>query len=230
MKRLENSAQLAAEAYSKSVEDEYIWGAPEDNDSPTSEDGLNAVLTYAALYRRFRKPRYLELLCLAADWMLTFRKSYNIRFHPLTLAGAYALRSKGGDYASSSNNHLHIFELMVTTELFELSRWVGNPYYRKRALDHWAFAQQLLCRVDGQFNGFRGGCAEQFYWCNWSSFGQDTRALEKNGFKGNWDPGPQHRQKGNMAGFSALWCIHVVILAADMLLREDEEHGAGTCH
>ena len=225
VQRLEASVRRAAEAYAKAVEDEYIWGAPEDNDSPTSEDGLNAVLAYAALYRRFREPRYLELLRLAADWMLTFRKAYNIRFHPRTLVGAYGLRSKGGDYASSSNNHLHIFEVMVTTELFELSRWTGNPYYRERALDHWAFAQQLLCRVDGQFNGFRGGCAEQFYWCNWSSFGQDTRALEENGFKGNWDPGPQHRQKGNLAGFSALWCIHVVLLAADMILKESETQG-----
>ena len=218
--RLEASVRRAAEAYAAAVEDEYIWGAPEDNDSPTSEDGLNAVLAYGDLYRRFHEPRHIELMRLAADWTLSFRKSFNGRFHPKTLMGAYDLRSKGGDYASMSNNHLHIFEVMITTHLFDLSRWTGDDYYRRRAEDHWRFTQQMLCRVDGQFNGFRGALAEQFYWCNWSCFGQDTRALEPNGFKGSWDPGPHHRQKGNMASYSTVWCINIILLGADMLLRE----------
>jgi hypothetical protein len=104
--------------------------------------------------------------------------------------------------------------------LANLSRWTGNDYYRQRADDHWRYAQQLLVRVDGQYNGFRGALAEQFYWSNWSSFGQDTRALEPGGFKGHWDPGPHHRQKGNLAAFSALWCINIVLLGAEMQMRE----------
>lgn len=220
--RIEASVLRAADAYVAAVEDEYIWGAPEDNDSPTSEDGLNAVLAYGDLYRRFRVPRHLELMRRAADWTLSFRKSFNNRYHPLTVIGAYDLRSKGGDYASSSNNHLHVFEVMVTSHLFELSRWTGDDHYRRRAEDHWSFAQQMLCRVDGQFNGFRGALGEQFYWCNWSSFGQDTRALEPDGFKGNWDPGPYHRQKGNLCGYSTLWCVNIIVLGAEMILREQE--------
>lgn len=218
--RLEKSVRRAGEVYAANVEDEYIWGAPEDTDSPTSEDGLNAVLAYGDLYRRFGEQRHLQLMRLAADWTLSFRKAFNGRFHPKTLIGAYGMRTKGGDYASASNNHLHIFEVMITAHLHDLSRWTGNDYYRRRAEEHWRFTQQMLVRVDGQFNGFRGALAEQFYWCNWSVFGQDTLAIEPNGFKGNWDPGPHHRQKGNMAGYSTLWCISVVLLAADMMLRE----------
>lgn len=218
--RIEASVRRAADAYAAAVADEYIWGAPEDNDSPTSEDGLNAVLAYGDLYRRFKEPCWLDLMRLAADWTLSFRKSFNGVFHPKTLMGAYGLRSKGGDYASAANNHLHIFEVLITSHLFDLSRWTGNDYYRRRAEDHWRYTQQLLCRVDGQFNGFRGGLAEQFYWCNWSCFGQDTRALEPNGFQGNWDPGRHHRQKGNMAGYSTLWCINMILLGADMIVRE----------
>ena len=221
-RRIRDSVRRAADAYAPAVEEEYIWGAPEDNDSPTSEDGLNAVMAYGDLYRTFHEPRHLELLRLAADWMLSFRKSYNTRFEPRTLIGAYGMRSKGGDYASVSNNHLHVFEVMVTPHLFDLARWTGNDYYRQRALDHWRFAAQMLCRVDGQFNGFRGAMGEQFYWCNWSSFGQDTTALEPDGFKGNWDPGPQHRQKGNMAGYSTLWCVNIILLGAEFVLREGE--------
>lgn len=220
--RLEDSVRRAADAYAPAVEDEYIWGAPEDNDSPTSEDGLNAVLAYGDLYRRFHDPRHLHLMRLAADWTLSFRKAFNGRFHPQTLIGAYGLRSKGGDYASACNNHLHIFEVLMTAHLRDLSVWTGDDYYRQRAEDHWRYAQQLLIRVDGQFNGFRGAMAEQFYWCNWSSFGQDTRALEPDGFKGNWDPGPYHRQKGNLAGYSHIWCLNVLLLGAAMELERGQ--------
>ena len=220
--RIEASVRRAGEAYASAVEDEYIWGAPEDVDSASSEDGLNAVLAYGDLYRRFSEPRHLALLQRAADWMLTFRKSFNGIFHPKTLIGAYGLRSKGGDYASGSNNHLHLFEVMVTRHLFDLSRWTGRPYYRRRAEDHWRFAQQMLCRVDGQFNGFRGGMTEQFYWCDWSCFGQDTRAVEPGGFTGSWDPGAHHRQKGNMCGYSTIWCVNIILLGADMVLAERE--------
>ncbi len=226
--RLESSVRRAADAYATAVEDEYIWGAPEDTDAPTSEDGMNAVLAYGDLHRRFREPRYLELMRLAADWTLSFRKSFNGRFHPKTLIGAYGLRSKGGDYASASNNHLHVFEVMMTAHLFDLSRWTGDAYYRRRAEDHWRFTQQMLCRVDGQFNGFRGALAEQFYWCNWSCFGQDTRAIEAGGLKGNWDPGPHHRQKGNLAGYSTLWCVNIILLGGAMMLQaRDDAEGAG---
>lgn len=227
VRRLEASIRRAADAYAADVEAEYIWGAPEDNDSPTSEDGLNAVLAYGDLYRRFHDPRHLRLMRLAADWTLSFRKAFNGRFHPKTLIGAYDLRSKGGDYASVSNNHLHIFEVLMTSHLRDLSRWTGCDYYRQRAEDHWRYAQQLLVRVDGQFNGFRGALAEQFYWCNWSSFGQDTQALEPDGFKGNWDPGPHHRQKGNLCGFSTLWCISVILLGAAHAIEHQKE--AGEC-
>ena len=227
VQRMEASVRRAAEAYAANVEDEYIWGAPEDNDSPTSEDGLNAVLAYGDLYRRFGDPRHLQLMRLAADWTLSFRKAFNGRFHPKSLVGAYGLRSKGGDYASAANNHLHIFEVMITTHLHDLSRWTGSDYYRRRAVDHWRFTQQMLARVDGQFNGFRGALAEQFYWCNWSCYGQDTRALEPDGFKGNWDPGPHHHQKGNLAGYSTLWCIAVLLLAADMILQLGAESPQG---
>ncbi|MHB9023035.1 MAG: hypothetical protein ACYC7E_02510 [Armatimonadota bacterium] len=222
--RLEASVRRAGSAYAANVEEEYIWGAPEDNDSPTSEDGLNAVLAYHALYRRFGDPRDLALLTLAAEWMLSFRKSYNQRMHPGTLMGAYGMRSLGGDFASVSNNHLHVFEVMTTTALCDLTRWTGREYFRKRALEHWAFSQQMLCRVDGQYNGFRGGMAEQFYWTNWSSFGQDTRMLETDGFTGAWDPGPHHRQKGNLAGFSTIWCINIILLGAEMIMREAERN------
>lgn len=206
---LAESVVRAGEAYAPYVEEEYIWGAPEDNDSPTSEDGMNAVLAYAELYRFTEDERFLELAQRAADWMLSFRKVYNQILPEQSLMGRYELRSCGGDFASSSNNHLHVFETVVTRQLCDLSRWTGNPYYSDRARDHWAFACQFLSRCDGMYNGFRGAMAEQFYWSDYGSWG-------------DWQPPAYHHQKGNMAPFTAIWCIAVLLLAAPDAEREFE--------
>lgn len=205
--RIEKSLHRAADAYAGYVEEEYIWGAPEDNNSPTSEDGLNAVMAYCDLYEFFNEPHYLELAKIAADWMLTFRKTYNQRLPENTLMGKYGLRSMGGDFASVANSHLHVFEALCTRHLGNLSRWIGNEYYQKRAYEHWTFVCQYLSRCDGMFNGFRGAMAEQFYWTDWGSWG-------------DWQPPAYHHQKGNLGAVSTIWCIAVILLAASDAKQE----------
>jgi hypothetical protein len=71
------------------------------------------------------------------------------------------------------------------------------------------------------FNGFRGAMAEQFYWTNWGSWG------------GRYHTPSYHRQKGNMAPFTAIWCISVLLQAAPDVAREfgplDGGEGTGMC-
>lgn len=205
--RLRESVVRAGDGYASYVEAEYIWGAPEDNDSPTSEDGMNAALAYCELYRFTQEERFLRLAQLAADWMLTFRMIYNEILPPDSLMGRYDMRSRGSDYASTSNNHPHVFEVLVTRHLCDLTRWTGNSYYRDRARDHWAFVCQHLSRCHGMYNGFRGAMAEQFYWCNYGSWS-------------NWQPPAYHYNKGNMASFTAVWCIGMILLGAPQAATE----------
>jgi hypothetical protein len=209
VQKMTDSVKKAALAYAEYVEAEYIWGAPEDNDSPTSEDGLNAVMAYCELYEYFNDPKYLELGRLAADWMLTFRKTYNQKLPENCLMGKYGMKSMGGDFASSSNNHLHVFEILCTRHLCALADWTGKEYYRQRAYEHCTFVFQYLSRCDGMYNGFRGAMAEQFYWTNWGSWG-------------DWRGPDYHHQKGNMASFTAVWCIAVLLLGA---YAADKEFG-----
>ncbi|NQU40912.1 MAG: hypothetical protein HQ523_13255 [Lentisphaerae bacterium] len=210
--RIDASLPRAAAAYAEYVEREVIWGAPEDNDSPTSEDGMNAVLAYCDLYELFEDQRYLDLATIAADWTLTFRKTYNERLPEDSLMGRYGMRSKGGDFASVANGHLHVFEVLCTRHLCNLSRWTDTTYYRDRAREHWAFVCQYLSRCDGMYNGFRGAMSEQFYWANWGSWVP-------------WCPPTYHSQKGTLAAFSAVWCIAVLLVASADARREfyDEE-------
>ncbi len=206
--RLRDSARRAGAAYARAVEDEYIWGAPEDNDSPTSEDGMNAVMAYHDLYGHDRDPRWLALARRAADWMLSFRKAYNVSLPPDSLMGRYGMRSRGGDYASSSNNHLHVFGAICIQHLCDLARWTGCAYYRERARDNWAFVCQYLCRCDGMHNGFRGAMAEQFGWAEWASWGE------------TWKPPAAHVGKGSFTPFTAVWCNAALLLGAEAVRRE----------
>ena len=86
---------------------ETFQGAAEDVDlAPTSEDGYMAVMAFVAL-------EDWEAARRAADWMLTFRYTYDVAFPETTLLGRYGFRTRGADQASPANQHLHAFGLIA---------------------------------------------------------------------------------------------------------------------
>ncbi|WP_324650432.1 hypothetical protein [Georgenia sp. H159] len=158
------AAERAGECYARFVTDELVNGAPEDVDlAPTSEDGYAAVIAYLALHRRTGHPRWLELARRSADWMLTFRYTYDVVFAPRTLLGVYHFATRGADLASPANPHLHAYGLVCTAELLELSALVGDDHYRQRALETLACFRQLLPVRDGDVNAYRGMVTERYY-------------------------------------------------------------------
>ena len=158
------AAERAGDYYAGFVLDECVYGAPEDVDlAPTSEDGYCALMAYLALWRRTRADRWLDLARRAADWLLTFRYSYNVDFPPRTPLAAYGFATRGSDQASASNQHVHAYGLVCTAELHELSAALGDPYYAERADETLACFRQLLPVEDGQVNGYRGMITERYY-------------------------------------------------------------------
>ncbi len=203
--RLRRSMLAAGEAYAGAVEAERICGAPEDVSlAPTSEDGYNAVMTYARLHRRFGGDRWLALWRRAVLWTCTWRKAYNVRFDRRNIFGAGGLRTVGGDYASSNNNHLHVYGLNCLAEFHRLAALTGERWIADRADDNLAFCSQLLCTVDGRWNGQRGMATEQFYFLDWSIWD-------------GWDQGPDHVQKGTFMGTSHVWCVNHILLGMEEL-------------
>ncbi|HET9416117.1 MAG TPA: hypothetical protein VFP30_01115 [Candidatus Limnocylindria bacterium] len=158
------AAERAGAYHRRFVDDELIFGAPEDvHLAPTSEDGYNAVIAYAALYRATGDATWLDVARRAADWTLTFRYTYDVAFEPDTLLGAYGFRTRGTDQASPANQHLHQFGLLCTAELVELSRATGDDHYRLRAVEALRAWRQFVARRDGDFNARRGMVSERFY-------------------------------------------------------------------
>jgi hypothetical protein len=198
------AARRAGEYYASFVESEYICGAPEDVDlAPTSEDGYCAVMAYMALHRATGDARFLDLARRAADWMLTFRYSYDVSFPAHTILGRYDFGTRGADQASSSNQHLHAYGLVCTAELFELARATGDDHYRERAEETLACFRQFVAREDGDFNAYRGMVTERFY---------QTSCFQP---------------KGMMLTLSHAWSVGVLLLGCEQAMADTAGRARG---
>jgi hypothetical protein len=133
------------------------YGAPEDVDlAPTSEDGYAAVMAFVALEDWHAARR-------AADWMLTFRYTYDVAFSERTLLGRYGFRTRGADQASPANQHLHAFGLICLPEMVRLARATGDDYYLETTRENLACFRQFIAREDGDFDAYRGMASERYY-------------------------------------------------------------------
>jgi hypothetical protein len=133
------------------------YGAPEDVDlAPTSEDGYAAVMAFVALEDWANARR-------AADWLLTFRYSYDVAFSEQTILGEYRFRTRGADQASPANQHLHAFGLICVPEMLRLAEATGDDLYRRTTLENLACFRQFVAREDGDFGAWRGMTTERYY-------------------------------------------------------------------
>ena len=133
------------------------YGAPEDVDlAPTSEDGTAAVMAFVAL-------EDWETARRAADWMLTFRYSYDVEFDPETELGRHGFRTRGADQASPANQHLHAFGLICLPEMVRLARATGEEWYEQTTRENLACFRQFVARHDGDFGAMKGMTSERYY-------------------------------------------------------------------
>ncbi len=184
------AAGRAGEYFSRFVEDELIYGAPEDcHLLPNSEDGYNGVIAYIALYELDRKEKWLELARKAADWTLTFRWIFNIVWPEYSILRQYDYRSFGSDHASPSNNHLHNYGLICFREFEKLARYTGDTYYSQRNKEHLLCFLQFIAREDGDFNAYKGMMTERYYNADYI------------------------QKKGMMLTLSHAWCIGLTLYA-----------------
>jgi hypothetical protein len=198
------AAKRAGAYYARFVEDELIYGAPEDvHLTPTSEDGYQAVMAYVGLHTATTEGRWLDLARRAADWMLTFRYAYNVRFSPHTLLGEYDFRTRGADQASPSNQHLHAYGLICLPEMLRLWRATGDDHYLERTRDNLACFLQFVARRDGDFGAYRGMVSERFYQTDWS------------------------QAKGMLLGLSHAWSVGAVLHACLAAAEDDQAFPVG---
>jgi hypothetical protein len=163
--RLLEAARAAGRHYARDVHAEFLYGAPEDVDlAPTSEDGYVAVMAYVSLLEADDgAAEWLDLARRSADWMLTFRYTYDVEFSPRTLLGAYGFRTRGGDQASASNQHLGAYGLVCLPEMERLARRTADRHYMEATRENLDCFRQFVAREDGDFDAYKGMVSERFY-------------------------------------------------------------------
>jgi len=202
-------ARRAGAYFARFVQDELLYGAPEDVDlGPTSEDGYVAVMAYTVLADGApvgpERDRWLDLASRSAAWMLTFRYSWNVAFDGATTLGRLDYRTRGMDQASPANQHLHTYGLVALEECARLARFTGDIRLLERSRDHFAAARQLLARFDGDFGARRGMMPERAY---------QTACF-----------GP----KGEIGRLSHAWCLGLLLWACEMAAETPELREAAT--
>jgi hypothetical protein len=151
------AARRAGAYFAAFVERGFVNGAPEDVDlAPTHEDGVVALMAYNALGE-------LEIARRAAEWMLTFRYTYDVAFAQNSLLGRYGFRTRGSDQASPANQHLHAFGLLCRPELVRVGRALDDAYLLESARENLSCLRQLVVREDGDVNAYRGMASERYY-------------------------------------------------------------------
>ena len=105
----------------------------------------------------------LETARRAAEWMLTFRYTYDVAFAENTLLGRYGFRTRGSDQASPANQHLHAFGLLCRPELVRVGRALDDAYLLESARENLSCLRQLVVREDGEVNAYRGMAAERYF-------------------------------------------------------------------
>jgi uncharacterized protein YyaL (SSP411 family) len=198
-------AQRAGAFYARFVEDAFINGAPEDvHLAPTSEDAYNALIAYVRLHEADPSDaRWLRLAQRAADWMMTFRWTYNVEFGEHTILRQYDIRTRGADAASPPNQHLHAYGLIALEELLMLWRWTDDDYYLDRARDNLACFLQFIAREDGDFNARRGMATERYYHTDYL------------------------QPKGSLLSVSHAWCLGVTLLACQVAMEDPDAFPPG---
>lgn len=184
-----NAARRAADYFAHF---DHWYGAPEDTDlAPTSEDGYAAVMAFVAV-------EDWETAKRAADWMLTFRYTYDVAFAPHTLLGTYGFKTRGADQASPPNQHLHCFGLVCLPEMVRLAEASGDDFYLRTTRENLACCRQFIARDDGDFNAMRGMVPERFF---------QTDCFEV---------------KGMIGPLSHSWCIGLLLYACESALGVPE--------
>ncbi|MGN6359819.1 MAG: MBL fold metallo-hydrolase, partial [Thermomicrobiales bacterium] len=162
----QRAAERIGDGYAAAIQAGTLAGALEDNPhGPSSVDGYHALIALMALYGATGEGRWLHLARQAADWLLTFRWAYEVRFPAGSPLARHKAQTRGADLLAPAQPYTHPYGLICQRELLRLAELGNDAWYLARAADHLAYALDTIVLRDGQFGGAerRGMLAGQWY-------------------------------------------------------------------
>lgn len=154
---------------------EPYWGGTLDARCEDKEGAWAAMQGYCALYDANGEAKYLRAAIHATDVVLSYLYVWDVSLPPGRLAD-HDFKTRGWTSVSVQNQHLDVFGVLFTPELWQLSEWTGDTRYQQLA--------KLMFVSAGQMTNLASGVqGEQMFQTNYQ---QHEAGEEVEGMRGSY--------------------------------------------
>jgi hypothetical protein len=157
---------------------EPYWGGTLDANCEDKEGAWAAFQAFLALYELTREARYLEWASHAMDVTLSYTVLWDIDL-PAGRLRDHGLKTRGWTIVSAQNQHLDVFGVMYTPELWRMGDYLGRDDLKRLAA--------VMYRSCGQMMDPYGSSGEQIQQTNFAQHGDMSNVFRlRGGYSENW--------------------------------------------
>ncbi len=174
------AAVKAAEHYAHRHLDmqEPHWGGTLDARCEDKEGALAGFQAFLAVYELTRDPRHLEWAAHALDVALTYTVLWDIDL-PAGRLRDHHLRTRGWTIVSAQNQHLDVYAVLFTPEIWRMGDYLGRDDLKRLAA--------VMYRSCGQLIDAQGSQGEQIQQTNFGQSGDLTDVFRmRGGYSEGW--------------------------------------------
>ncbi|MBL9135734.1 MAG: hypothetical protein JNK85_07695 [Verrucomicrobiales bacterium] len=174
------AAVKAAEYYAKRHLDmtEPYWGGTLDANCEDKEGAWAAFQAFLSLYELTRERRYLDWAEHAMDVTLSYTVLWDIDL-PAGRLRDHGLKTRGWTIVSAQNQHLDVFGVMYTPELWRMGQYLGRADLQRLAA--------VMYRSCGQMMDPYGSSGEQIQHTNFAQHGDMSNVFRlRGGYSESW--------------------------------------------
>lgn len=158
--------------------DEPYWGGTLDAQCEDKEGAWAGFQAFLAAYEMTRDPQYLAWAEHALDVVLTYVVAWDIDLPPGRLRD-HALKTRGWTIVSAQNQHLDMFGVLFTPEIWRMGGYLGRDDLRRLAA--------VMYRTCGQLVDDAGSQGEQIQHTNFGQQGELKDVLRlRGGYSESW--------------------------------------------
>ncbi len=173
---------------------EPYWGGTLDAQCEDKEGAWAGFQAFLAVYDMTGERVWLDRAAHAMDVVLSYTCVWDIDMPPGRLRD-HAFRSRGWTVVSAQNQHLDVYGVMYTPEIYRMGELLGRDDLRRLAA--------VMYRSCGQLIDPFGSQGEQIQQTNFAQHGDlDTLATMRGGYSEGWtvflDHGPLPERRGGV--------------------------------
>ena len=175
-----HAAIKAGEYYAKrhlAMREPY-WGGTLDARCEDKEGAWAGFQAFLALYELTRERRYLEWASHALDVTLTYTVLWDIDL-PAGRLRDHGLKTRGWTIVSAQNQHLDVYGVLYTPEIWRMAGYLGRDDLRRLAA--------VMYRSCGQMIDPWGSTGEQIQQTNFAQQGDMSNVFRlRGGYSESW--------------------------------------------